>query len=904
MSCLPALALIALCCASDPPPPINPFPRTTLPEVSLARWEFDRGADGWAAEHGCVLSAEEGLLKIRATGDDPYLHRPLQLPGGEGKRGQPPFVQSTLRAVPANGDCPLFPEGHFVFKMKARGRTSGPGEIFWTTDRSPARGPDKSRQFGLIHDNRWHEYTVAFSAPGTLTDLRLDPGAAAGQFEIDWIELARRGLHPLSIERVETGPDRARFFVKNHEAELCEFTARGKPYSVPGQGTVAVEYTVSGKKPVSEVTLEIQVKGKDLPPVRRTAFVYRPEPTGDRVVRPLGECSLEIARDGSMAWVRREGRLLAVLAPLVHCDGKVPALKLVQEKPALRWEGKGVALSLSVSGKEIEVSIASDRRCEGPVVRVLGELQGGLFAGLEYLGKGEYSSSMLDIETEEHLRFAPDPLKVTMPLVAFATDRATVVVQWNDMSLQPTYATPNFLDGTPDHRMSLQSGKKGTGSEPMRENRGKSASGEVPVPVFSQPRSGQKIDATILVDRLPLEETIAWAVKRRGLPPLPPAPRSEKEQWEICTKALNGPLRTEAGWGHCAEPNWGRAPHADMASTIWRLTGQVVPLDRVVPGGAHVANDSYYFVTGRAAEWQAIQAGRVKGLLRQQRPDGSFRYDGPFRRGHFEDTAVGVCARPAQGLLDYARLTGDKTALEAGLRALDYMTAKRFDVPRGAQVWEIPLHTPDQLASAYAVWAYVRGYELTGKKQYLAEARRWALSGIPFVYLWSRYPVMLYGTPPVFGATNWKAPNWMGLPVQWVGGVYAYALGLLAPHDQSLDWNHLARGILISAEQQQYPNGEWIGLLPDSFVLGTQQRNPARINPCALVSLRLVLDGQVDSLAVAFDGKHRVVAPFPITLRDGKAHLEGRKGLDYQVLVDGNVVNVKSQGDDGVPLGE
>jgi hypothetical protein len=27
----------------------------------------------------------------------------------EGKRGQSPFVRSTLRAVPANGDCPLFP---------------------------------------------------------------------------------------------------------------------------------------------------------------------------------------------------------------------------------------------------------------------------------------------------------------------------------------------------------------------------------------------------------------------------------------------------------------------------------------------------------------------------------------------------------------------------------------------------------------------------------------------------------------------------------------------------------------------------------------------------------------------------------------------------------------------------
>jgi hypothetical protein len=337
-----------------------------------------------------------------------------------------------------------------------------------------------------------------------------------------------------------------------------------------------------------------------------------------------------------------------------------------------------------------------------------------------------------------------------------------------------------------------------------------------------------------------------------------------------------------------------------MASTIWRLTGQIPDMPKLVPGGAHVHNGSIYFVTGRAGQWLDYKRRHVEGLLRQQQPDGSFRYDGPFRRGHFENTANGVCAPPAAGLLDYAWLTGDKKALEAGLRTLDYM--KRFDVPRGAQVWEIPLHTPDQLASAYAVWAYVRGYELSGKKEYLVEARRWALSGIPFTYLWTRYPVMLYATPPVFGATNWQAPLWIGLPVQWVGGVYAYALTLLAPYDQSLDWNHLARGILISAEQQQYPDGTWVGLLPDSFVLASQTRNPARINPCALVSLRLVLDGEVDFLRVATGEGHRVAAPFPATIGEGKAHLKAPKGLKYQVLVDGKVVDVESQGADVVPL--
>ncbi len=338
-----------------------------------------------------------------------------------------------------------------------------------------------------------------------------------------------------------------------------------------------------------------------------------------------------------------------------------------------------------------------------------------------------------------------------------------------------------------------------------------------------------------------------------------------------------------------------------MASTLWRLSGEAPKLDRVVPGGAHVRNDGIYFVTGRTDEWLRNAKAEIRQHIAEQQEDGSYHYDGKYRRGHFENTASGLCATRAARLLELAHLTGDAKALAAGRRTLEYM--KRFRVPRGAQTWEVPLHTPDLLASSHLVWAYTRGFELTGDKTYLTEARRWALSGLPFVYLWSDRPVMAYSTIAVLGATNWQAPYWIGLPVQWVGGVYGYSLALLAPHDDTLDWKRVARGILISARQMQYPDGHDKGTLPDSFALDEQQRRPWNINPCALVSLERLLDGQVDSLAVAREGKRHVVAPFAVKIVDGKAIVDAPAGAKYQILVGGErVVDVTSQRSDAVEL--
>ena len=157
----------------------------------------------------------------------------------------------------------------------------------------------------------------------------------------------------------------------------------------------------------------------------------------------------------------------------------------------------------------------------------------------------------------------------------------------------------------------------------------------------------------------------------------------------------------------------------------------------------------------------------------------------------------------------------------------------------------------------------------------------------------------------MYGATHWRAPLWIGLPVQWCGGVYAYALVKLAPHDRTIDWTKLARGILLAGEQMQYPAGPLVGCLPDVFYLRTQKRAGPSINPCALASLRMALAGETDALATAVsgDGKHHVVAPFPVTIAGGAAVVRAPKGVKYQVIVDGKrIVEVTSKGTDKLPL--
>ncbi len=820
---------------------INPYPRQTITRGVVAQWDFAAGPAGWTAGNDCTVTAQAGSLRILSSGADPFVWGPAMRLAGP--------LQASLRI---------------------RCATASGAQIFWHTAEAPGWREPQSTRFDLVNDGAWHAYTVALRASGTVTALRLDPGGEPGLVEVADVRLIQANLHALEVERVEVADRTVVAYVHNHATNAVPATVNGNGVVFEAGRTSPVQLISTSKAAFEAFTVDIVPQG--YPPLRRTLHLFHPGGEGQWVDREGDGLRLRVACDGKGALIERAGQAVAVIAPLVHGVDGTPVLLQAEASGTgpVTLRGDGVEVTLTLAGDVIRVAIVGAQDYEGPVVRAPGELRQGVFAGLEYLSRGEASSSTLDIETPEHVRFAPDPLMVTLPLMACVTELATVAVTWQEMSLRPVYAVPNFFEGTPDNRMALR---------------------------------GKKIEAEILVRAAgPIEEATLWAVRQRGLPPLPVRPRDQAAQDQLCLAALRGCLRNEQGWGHCAEASWPRQPFADVASTLWRLTGEQPAWPNLVPGGSHIRNEAIYLATGHAAEWLARCREQAADLIRTQKEDGSWRYAGPYRRGHNEDTASGLCARHAAALLDGAWLTGDAAAQAAGLKGLEFIT-RHFDTPRGAQTWELSLHTPDILASAHLVAAFTRGYELTRNPAYLAGARRWALSGMPFVYLWGSYPVMPYATIAVYGATNWRAPNWMGLPVQWCGYVYAHALAGLAKHDQTLDWNRVARGILLTAEQMQCPDGPYAGCLPDSFVLATQRRNGPMINPCAMLSLRLVLDGELDALAVARDGQHCVVAPFPVTLRDGRAHVRAKPGVRYQVIVDGaRVVDVVSQGEDVVEL--
>ena len=482
----------------------------------------------------------------------------------------------------------------------------------------------------------------------------------------------------------------------------------------------------------------------------------------------------------------------------------------------------------------------------------------GIFPGLEYL-ENEPSSSEADVIGPASKRQVPDNLKITFPLMAIQNDHRFLGLIWR---MRPQFSavfdSPDRLFGSGGHALGLI--YPGANGKDRREG------SLLPRTTGILSANGSLVLQATLVggDGETVVPAVEQFVRLHGVPPIPPAPSLTQYVAQAAGGWLNSKIREGNLVRHAiAEGNFRAGPAADAA--VWmdwlalktqdpaiktRLTNAARKVIDAVPipewyisGVGHVRYPFAPLVFGHVRESAARARDLAIEMLGRFEPDGSVRYrprpDGPdYSRTHFAKEASGFASRAVQDLLEAAAFTGDRGLIEEALKRLEALSKFRNGVPRGAQTWECPLHTPDILASAQMVRAYTLGYELTGDSAYLEQARYWAWTGVPFVYLVNPTggPVGLYSTIAVFGATHWEAPVWMGLPVQWCGLVYADALYRLARHDPSGPWLKLAEGITVSGIQQSWPasNVDLQGLLPDSFVLREQHRNGPAINPATV----------------------------------------------------------------------
>lgn len=747
----------------------------------------------WQPTHdvSTIESAPEGM-RVRISGGDPYIIGPPVDPPS----GTPLWIRMRLLSE-AGGTVQVF---------------------FFRTSPTEERSARAS-----VPAKRWTEVSLPVPQLEAGTRLRIDPPGTAGTCTISWLELAPRSVPALPRWAPPPIP-------------------RTTGVSTLSSGSVAVLYD---RRRINAFTLQVQgyrfATGWSRLPV-----AYE---SGDKVrwfdAASVGKTTVTASSKG-----------IRVACDALDPDGA--RWRFVQTlRPTPRPGGIAVTATVAVSSPRnvyfLPVLAIFPGRGSFGTAR-----ERGLLAGVEYLDPPDQSSSQADLRGEQAQRLVPDQIKLTFPLMVMQARKRYLALMWNaEPWLAAAFDTPDRSFGSKSNAMALL--------VPGSDGTNRSEGSLLPyTPLALTANRTLTATATIFGGA---GESVLPAVQRfvqeRGLPELPRTGMDKRAYARWAAGGwLDSRIREGARFRHAYWPGFsGFSPQPAADAALWmewlasvlhgdpvaeRLQQQVsAVLDITDPATRNSATVSH--VTYPA---QALLFGDVRGsvaharsaaqaALKRFEPDGTILYrpsgGTDYGQTHFEKHANGLTAPVVVQVLQNALYAGDRDLVRAGLEKLRALDRYVNSAPRGAQTWEVPLHTPDILASAHLVKAYVLGYEITGDKRFLRMARHWAWTGVPFVYLHkpTEQPVGLYATTPVLGATNWVAPNWIGLPVQWCGLVYSDALYRLARYDEPNLWRKLAQGITISGIQQSWPasDKDLQGLLPDSFVFRSQNRNPVAINP-------------------------------------------------------------------------
>lgn len=763
----------------------------TLAETVVV-WDFAEGLQGWEGNfHVADLTWSHRGLSFSSTGIDPWIEGPrIDLPGDR-------ITKVTVR-------------------MRSDGNAGG--ELFY----GPTFRAGHSVRFTVNNDGQWHDYELfIMELLGPGTRFRLDPASSTGQIGVAFIKVETLAKWEDPSYEAPTRPtgDAQRFgTVRSGSLRLVH---RGTGMGDFGIELAGREMAVGYGSELIGVLWADTIEWLDLKDAASSL-----ERAGDALVQ---NATISDSQGGTWE-IRREVRpsdIDGVLA--VDMQIRVDAQRDVLLLP---WLTLFAGLDTFGAGKDQ-----------------------GLLAGLEYLCD-EPSSSQADITTPGHVRRIPDPLKVTFPLMAIAAEGSYIGLVWEPSDLVgPVFDSPDTFFGSDAHVMGLTGPAVGArrfennlvAHSPVR------LAADEPVTARMWIIAGQGNTVVPAVEQY---------VQIRGLPPVPEfeggfasAARLLAHGWVDSQLGVDGLFR-HAVWQDRFKPG----PAADAAMFMDWLAVSLdetdeglivdlmvtrdlalsnVPESRHFDGGvSHVQPPAAPLVFGDVEAFVERRYDSALSVLDRFDANGVKTYrpgDVDYGATHFADHANGYSARDLFVVMEAATLCANTELIEAGLELLDKQTLLYADtVPRGAQTWEVPLHTPDILASALLAKAYTLAYVASGRDEYLDQARYWAWTGVPFVYLVNptEGEIGPYATIPVFGATNWVG-SWFGRPVQWCGLVYASALHLLSEHDPNGPWSQIGRGITAAGLQMAWPLDDLDrqGLLPDFVLLESQHRDGPAINP-------------------------------------------------------------------------
>lgn len=795
---LASLSLPAAQPSSGTPDQVKPAPRRLDPRGTLTEFDFrtTTGVAGWSAQHDCTLGLPDPDrgLPVTLTGADPYFVGP--------SRDFPPLQ-------------PLWME------LELFSETGGNGQLFYA---SGAEGPAEERSVRfVVPAGQWHTARVPLPALQSATRFRVDPPGASGTC---WVR--RLGFAPRILLTAPTWPKpsvpvvtSASPRVRNGELEWVQGARWGE--------------------------FELRIAGE------RFAIGHNHPLIGYQDRNEVRWWPLD-----QPATVTQDGQLLRCVTRATDPTGAAWEITQTVQPGA-------EAGTLDV---ETRIKVSADRSIVH--LPVLGVHPGvgsfgtnkvqALLAGVEYL-ENEASSSERDLSGSQARRQVPDSLKLTFPLMSLAAENRWLGLMWEPSRLVAAlHDTPDRVFNSGGSVMALIY----PGSDPRQREDGSILPYEGELLRAGEPLTFR---ATLLGGKgQTVIPSVQAYVARHGHPAKPQPVLDAAAYYNLTARGwLDSDIRDGNRFRHAVGPSFSSQPAVDAAWNLDWLADHLtegtladrartqaaaalaeVPLaQRASAMVGHIRYPVAPLVYGGIDESVATARAEGRSLVGRFQPDGSLKYVAPagapdFSSTHWSKEANGLAATSVTQILERGLFSGDRDLIREGLRLLRALDRFRNTVPRGAQTWEVPLHTPDILASAYLVRAYTLGFELTGEADFLQQALYWAWTGVPFVYLQSSTaPVGAYATTPVLGATQWVAPNWIGLPVQWCGLVYAEAIRRLAPHDPTGPWIQLADGIAWSGVQQAHTAAEpqLQGLLPDSFDLRAQFRNPVPINPATLFPL-------------------------------------------------------------------